>query len=101
MYLTMLWFKEEKILLPSLQIKLGLKKQFMKSLSPQSEAFKHIRLMFPNLSEAKVKGGIFIGPQIRQVLASEELENKMSSVEKNAWQAFRLVVKGFLGNKKM
>ena len=57
-------------------------KQFMKALSPQSKAFKYIRLMFPNLSEAKVKGGIFIGPQIRQMWASEELENKMSSIQK-------------------
>ena len=32
------------------------------------------------------------------MLASEELENKMSTVEKNAWKVFRLVVKGFLGN---
>ena len=39
--------------------------QFMQALSPQKKAFKHIRLMFPNFSEAKVKGGIFIGPQIR------------------------------------
>lgn len=92
--------QREKILLPSLHIKLGLVKQFIKALSPQSEAFKHVRLMFPKLSEAKVKGGIFIGPQIRLMLASEELENKMASVEKNAWQAFRLVVEGFLGNKK-
>ena len=87
--------------MPSLHIKLGLVKQFIKALSPESEAFKHVRLMFPKLSEAKVKGGIFIGPQIRRMLASEELEDKMSSVEKNAWQAFRLVVEGFLGNKKM
>lgn len=51
-------------------------KQFMEALSPESGAFKHIRVMFPNLSEAKIKGGIFIGPQ-KEMLASEGLKNKM------------------------
>ena len=34
------------------------------------------------------------------MLASTELESKMTIVEKRAWQAFRCVVEGFLGNKK-
>ena len=39
-------------------------------------------------SEAKVEGGIFVGPQIRRMLACEELEAQMSDWERNAWQAF-------------
>jgi hypothetical protein len=46
------------------------------------------------------KGGIFVGPQIKQMLESQELENKMTAPEKKAWQAFRQVVDGFLGNRK-
>ena len=30
--------------------------------------YQEIRLIFPKLSEAKVKGGIFIGPQVRTML---------------------------------
>ena len=56
--------------------------------------------MFPKLSEAKVKGGIFTGPQIRQMLGSKELEGKMTALERNAWQSFRNVVHGFLGRNK-
>ena len=56
--------------------------------------------MFPKLSEAKVKGGIFTGPQIRQMLGSKELEDKMTAVERDAWQSFRNVVHGFLGRSK-
>ena len=48
--------------------------------------------MFPKLSDAKVKGGIFVGPQIAKMLKSETLENKMSFKEKEAWQSFRGVV---------
>ncbi|KAJ4436580.1 hypothetical protein ANN_16613 [Periplaneta americana] len=90
----------EKILRPPLHIKLGLVKQFVKALEPNSVAYLHIRKMFPHLSDAKVKGGIFIGLQIRLMLSSEELEQKMTDIERNAWKAFRAVVTGFLGNKK-
>ena len=48
----------EKVLLPTLHIKLGLAKQFAKALKSDSEAFKHVQAMFPKLSEAKVKGDI-------------------------------------------
>ena len=86
-----------KILLPPLHIKLGLAKQFVKSLKPTSPVFCYIRQMFPSIPEAKVKGGIFAGPQIRRMLASEELEGQMSDLERNAWQAFGMIVEGFLG----
>ena len=56
--------------------------------------------MFPSISEAKVKGGIYVGPQIRRMLASEELEEKVFDLERNAWQAFRMTVGGFLGNHR-
>ena len=92
--------ERSKILLPPLHIKLGLAKQFVKSLKPTSHAFRYIRQMFPSLSEAKVKGGIFVGPQIRRMLASEELEEQMSDLERNAWQAFRMIVEGFLGKHR-
>ena len=92
--------ERSKILLPPLHIKLGLAKQFVKALKPTSRTFRHIRQMFPSISEAKVKGGIFVGPQITRVLASEELEVQMSDLERNAWQAFRMIVEGFLGNHR-
>ena len=40
--------------------------------------------MFSKLSEAKVKGGIFTGPQIQQMLGSKELEGKMIALERDA-----------------
>ncbi|KAI6655377.1 hypothetical protein LOD99_2212 [Oopsacas minuta] len=87
--------KPEKVLLPPLHIKLGLVKQFIKSLNPDSDAFKHIRSMFPKVSEGKASNGIFVGPPIRRMLVCSEVETKVKVVEKRAWQAFRLVVSGF------
>ncbi len=37
--------------------------------------------MFPKLSETKVKGGILIEPQIRQMLSYKDLECKKPTVQ--------------------
>ena len=87
-------------MLPTLHIKLGLAKQFIKALKSDSKALNHEQTMFPKLLEAKVKGGIFTAPQIRQMLGSKELEDKMTALEKEAWQSIRNVVQGFLGRNK-
>ena len=55
--------------------------------------------MLPKLSEAKVKNGIFIGSQIKEMLASIELEGKMNPIQKSAWKGSRLVVNGFWETK--
>ena len=64
------------------------------------EVFQEICSLFLRLSEAKIKGGIFVGPQINTMLKSKTLEEKMNKTEKEVWQAFRGVVDKFLGNKK-
>ena len=55
---------------------------------------------FPKLSEAKIKGGIFVGPRIRKLMKDPKFTGKMSVLEKRAWQSFVSVVNGFLGSKK-
>ena len=34
------------------------------------------------------------------MLASEELEEQMSNLERNAWRTFRMIVEGFVGNHR-
>ena len=41
-----------------------------------------------------------MGPQIKRMLASEKLEEQISDLERNAWQAFRMMVERFLGNHR-
>jgi len=53
-----------KIFLP-LHIKLGLMKNFVKAMNKEGAGFCYLRQMFPRISDAKVKEGIFVGPQIR------------------------------------
>ena len=86
--------------MPPLHIKLGLIKQFVKALDKDVTAFKYLQNLFPKLSEAKVKGGIFIGPQVKLILKSDEFLETLSAVEKDVWICFAAVVQGFLGNSK-
>lgn len=90
----------EKILLPPLHIKLGLMKNFVKALDKDGPAFTYLRQRFPHLSDAKVKEGIFIGPQIKAMLTDDAFLSQMTPVERRAWSAFKDVCSNFLGNKK-
>ncbi|GFO50462.1 hypothetical protein PoB_007696700 [Plakobranchus ocellatus] len=86
----------EKIILPPLHIKLGLMKNFVKALNKDGQAFLYLRQKFPTLSDAKVKEGIFIGPQIKAMLKDEVFLTKMTPVENEAWNAFKTICENFL-----
>ena len=88
-----------KILLPPLHINSGLIKQFVKALDKNSDAFKHLQHFFTKISEAKIEGGIFVGPQIRKILDCNEFLEILTT-ERAAWNSFAPVVRGFLGNHK-
>lgn len=91
---------KENIYLPPLHIKLGLIKQFVKAMDKTSNAFKFLKTKFPRLSEGKIKEGVFVGPQIRQLFQDSTFFEYLNSKEKRAWQAFQNVCENFLGNKK-
>ena len=52
----------EKIYLPLLHIKLGLMKNFVKGMDKTGHGFECVGNKFPNVSDAKIKEGIFTGP---------------------------------------
>ena len=56
--------------------------------------------MLPRLSEAKLKEGIYTGPQIRDLIKDEYFDKLLQGDEKAAWNRFKFVVKGFLGNRR-
>jgi hypothetical protein len=56
--------------------------------------------VFPRPSEAKLKEGVFVGPQIRDIIKDEYFETLLQGDEKAAWDSFKFVVKGFLGNRR-
>jgi len=56
--------------------------------------------MFSRLSKAKLKEGVFIGPQIRDLIKDEYFDTLLQGDEKAAWDSFKFVVKGFLGHRR-
>jgi len=89
-----------KIYFPSIHLKLGLMKNFVKAMNQEEAAFTYLREKFPRLSEAKLKEDIFIGPQIRDLIKDEYFDKLLQVSEKAAWNSFKFVVKGFFGKQK-
>lgn len=91
---------KKNIYLPPLHIKLGLMRNYVKAMNKQSEAFTYLRQKFPRISDAKIKEGVFIGPQIREVIKDSHFDELLQGAERCAWAAFKNVVANFLGNYK-
>lgn len=86
------------VLLPPLHIKLGLIKNFIKSMDKEGKGFKYIVQKFPRISDSKIKEGIVAGPQIRDLMKDEKFAECLNRTELAAWSAFQDVVKNFLGS---
>ena len=52
-------------------------KQFIKALDKDSYCFSYLCHNFPGLSIEKLKGGIFDGPQVRQLFRDFEFEKSI------------------------
>lgn len=89
-----------KILIPPLHIKLGLIKQFVKALDKDGECFTHLRKVFKHKTDAKLKEGIFDGPEIRTLFKDETFVSVMDDQEKASWLSFKEVCTKFLGNTR-
>ena len=91
----------QKIYLPALHIKLGLVKNFVKAIDHNGTGFEYIKEKFGKVkTEAKLKAGIFVGPEIRKLMQDAAFRTKLNPFELAAWDAFVVVVENFLGNKR-
>ena len=61
-----------------------------------------MREKFPKLSIAKVNEGVFVGPQIRDLINDTQFENTFDdqSRELQAWRSFKSISTNFLGNHR-
>ena len=92
---------KHSIILPPLHIKLGLMKQFVKALNVNNPSFLYLKSKFTKLSDAKIKEGIFVGPQIRQLLTDEKFAGTLNPLELRAWKLSKLFAKVCLANTKI
>ena len=76
-------------------------KQFVKSLKKEGDCFTYLGNKFPSISDAKLKTGIFDGPQIRKLLNDDKFTDSMNDREKAAWISFKKVAENSLGNSHL
>ena len=72
------------IILPSLHIKLGLIKQFVKAFDKGGDCLNYVAKTFPGLSMEKLTAGIFGGPQIRKLMQDQTFTARMTAAERAA-----------------
>ena len=65
-----------------------------------SRGFEYLRNKFPNVSDTKIKEGIFIVPQVRELIHDKQFDEDLNETERNAWLSFKRICKDFLGNHK-
>jgi hypothetical protein len=70
--------------MPTLHIKFGLMKNFVKALARNGPAFSFLCEKFQRPSKEKIKAGVFIGPQIRQLFRDPQFDLILSNDEKAA-----------------
>jgi len=79
---------------------MGLMKNFMKGMDKTGRGLEYLRNKFPNVSDAKIEEGLFIGPQIRELMQDKLFDEGLNDTERNAWLSFKRICKDFLGNHK-
>ena len=73
-------------------------KTFVKGTGKTGRGFQYVRNKFPNVSDAKIKEGIFIGLQIREIMQDKQFDEDPNETERNAWLSFKRICKDFVGN---
>jgi len=69
-------------------------------MSKTGRGFEYVRNKCPNVSGAKIKEGIFIGLQARELMPDKESDEDLIETERNACLSFKRICKDFLGNHK-
>ena len=65
------------------------------------EQFQWVRISsqeVSQISEAKLKEGIFVGPQIQEVLKDPNFEKMLTALVQRAWKAFEWLCVNFLSS---
>ena len=86
----------ENISLPPLHLKLGLMKNSVEGMDKTGRGYQYARNKFANVSDAKLKEGIFIGPQIGELVQDKQFDKDLNETERNAWLSFKRICKDLL-----
>ena len=69
----------------------------MKAMDRDGDGFKFLKDLFEaEKTDAKLKAGVFVGPEIRKLMQNEEFGARLNPLELAAWNAMKSVVVNFL-----
>jgi hypothetical protein len=66
-------------------------------MDQNSAGYMYLKNKFPRKSDYKIKDGIFVGPQIRELIQDVKFEDPPSEIEKAVWKSFKNGTTNFLG----
>ena len=76
-------------------------KNSVKAMDHHEKGFQYFLEKFgPKKSDAKLKPGVFVGPDSRDLMKYEKYDQHINSLGLSAWKLFKKVVYNFLGSKK-
>jgi hypothetical protein len=55
----------------------------------------YLKNMFSKISNAKMREGVFVGPQIREVIQDVKFEDHLSELEKATWNSLKNITNNF------
>jgi len=59
----------------------------VKAMDIESEGFPYLRHKIPKISEAKMKDGVSLGPNITQQFEDQNLSTKLNYSERRTWNS--------------
>ncbi|KAJ8684337.1 hypothetical protein QAD02_020129 [Eretmocerus hayati] len=90
----------DKIVLPPLHINLGIVKNSIKAIKMTGAGVLFLREKFPRLSEAKLKEGVLVGPDIRKLMLDSSFDAVLNGIELKTWKSVKNVINNYPGNRK-
>jgi hypothetical protein len=75
-------------------------KNFVKTKDQNSVKFTYFKNTFPRIGDAKTKEGVFVGPEIRELIQNVKFEDPRSEVEKTARKSLKNITTSFPGDHK-
>jgi uncharacterized protein YhbP (UPF0306 family) len=89
--------KHKKSLFTSCVHQIWTQQNFVKAIDQNSAGYTYLKHKFPRISKAQIKEGVFVGPQLRQLIQGIKFDDQLSEAEKDARKSLRNVTAKLFG----
>jgi hypothetical protein len=69
-------------------------------MNEESELIVYLRQIFPKISESKMREGIFIGAQVKQIFTDHDFSTKLNATERQPQRHLKTSAETFQSMKK-